>query len=255
MQRNLSSVLGATVLSVAATLAVRPAAAQNNSLYAEEQRPAAVNNSLAGGQQQQPPGAPACGSRPGLTLADTSWTYQTLVDHKTYEINDIVKVTVSVKSQMTSTGTVDRKKTGYSDWKLTDWIKIFPGGNLGENGGTTGQPNYGTPEVRGDLDSKLQASGNLQTKDMMSFVISCHVVDKRPNGNLVLEGTWSVSDNEEKWEYSLAGECRADDIKDGNTIISDNIALLRIGRQEAGSVRDSYRRGWALQWLDKWQPF
>ena len=67
---------------------------------------------------------------------------------------------------MTSSGQIDRKKTGYSDWKLTDWIKIYPGWNLGENGGATGQPHYGTPEVRGDLDSKLQAQGNLQTKDI-----------------------------------------------------------------------------------------
>ena len=89
----------------------------------------------------------------------------------------------------------------------------------------------------------------------MSFVISCHIVDKRPNGNLVLEGTWSVSDNEEKWEYSLSGECRPEDIGKGNTIVSDTIADLRIIRQEAGHVRDSYRRGWMLQWLDKWQPF
>ena len=233
----------------AASLAAEPATAQNNSLYVTEQRlPPAPNNSLAGPQQQPP-------QRTGMCLADTSWTYQSLVDRKTYEVNDIVKVSVKITSQMTSTGTIDRKKTGYSDWKLTNWIKFYPGANLGENGGVSGQPNYGTPEVRGDLDSKLNAEGNLQTKDTMSFTVSCHIVDKRPNGNLVLEGTWSINDNEEKWEYSLAGECRPEDVKPDNSIISDTIADLKIIRREAGSVRDSYRRGWALQWLDKWQPF
>jgi flagellar L-ring protein FlgH len=223
------------------------AKAQNNSLYAGEQPSAGSSNNPRSPQHTLP--------RPGLTLADTSWTYQPPVDRKTYEINDIVKVTVSVKSQMSSVGKIDRKKTGFSDWKLTNWIKIYPGANLGENGGTSGQPNYGTPEVRGDIDSKLQAQGNLQTTDAMSFIISCRVVDKRPNGNLVLEGSWSVSDNEEKWEYSLAGECRADDIKSDNSIISDTIADLKVVKREAGHVRDSYRRGWALEWLDKWQPF
>ncbi len=244
MPSKLTTIL---VLTLAA-LAAGPADAQNNSLYAAaQQQPAPVNNSLAGRSAQQ--------QNAGLSLAEASWTFQSPADRKTYEVNDIVKVTVSVKSQMTSSGQIDRKKTGYSDWKLTDWIKIYPGWNLGENGGTTGQPNYGTPEVRGDLDSKLQAQGNLQTKDMMSFIISCHVVDKRPNGNLVVEGTWSVSDNEEKWEYSLSGECRPDDVGKGNTVISDTIADLRIIRKEAGHVRDSYRRGWLLEWMDKWQPF
>lgn len=247
MQRNLVSLLFLSVLAVEGSLTVHPANAQNNSLYASEQKPAAVNNSLAAGHQPQ--------QAPGMTLAETSWIYQSPQDRKTYEINDIVKVTVSVKSQMSSLGQIDRKKTGYSDWKLTDWIKIYPGLRLGENGGSTGQPPNGTPEIRGDIDSKLQAQGNLQTKDMMSFIISCSIVNKRPNGNLVLEGTWSVSDNEEKWEYSLAGECRPEDIKSDNSLISDTIAHLAIIRKEAGHVRDSYRRGWALQWLDKWQPF
>ena len=250
MPHNHTSILVLFILAAAALLAAERASAQNNSLFVTEQRlPPAPNNSLVG-QQQHPPQ-----QHTGMSLADSSWTYQSLVDRKTYEINDIVRVTVKVTSQMTSTGTIDRKKTGYSDWKLTDWIKFYPGANLGENGGTSGQPNYGTPEIRGDLDSKLNAEGDLQTKDTMSFTVSCHIVDKRPNGNLVLEGMWSINDNEEKWEYSLAGECRPEDVKPDNSIISDTIADLKIDRREAGSVRDSYRRGWALQWLDKWQPF
>ncbi len=249
MSNKHSAILTLLFAAAALLLAAERATAQNNSLYVTEQRlPPAPNNSLAGPQQQPP-------QRVGMSLADSSWIYQSLVDRKTYEVNDIVRVTVKVSSQMTSTGTIDRKKTGYSDWKLTDWIKFFPGVNLGENGGTSGQPNYGTPEIRGDLDSKLNAQGNLQTKDTMSFTVSCHIVDKRPNGNLVVEGMWSINDNEEKWEYSLAGECRPEDVKPDNSIISDTIADLKIIRREAGSVRDSYRRGWVLQWLDKWQPF
>jgi flagellar L-ring protein precursor FlgH len=248
MQRNITFILIlANVAAVA--LAASTASAQNNSLYAASQQlPPAPNNSLAGPQQQQ-------SHQVGMTLADSSWTYQSLVDRKTFDINDIVKVSVKVNSTLTSSGKIDRKKTGYSDWKLTDWIKFYPGVNLGENGGTGGQPPYGTPEVRGDLDSKLNAQGDLQTRDSMTFTISCHIVDRRPNGNLVIEGTWSVSDNEEKWEYSLSGECRPEDVKPDNSIISDTIADLKVIRREAGHVRDSYRRGWALEWLDKWQPF
>ena len=114
-----------------------------------------------------------------MTLADASWTYQAPAEPKIAQLNDIVKVTVSVKSQMTSQGTIDRKKLGHGDLKLTSWIKFY-GGNLGENGGTNGQPPYGTPEIRGDIDNQLQAKGNLQTQDKLSFMISCRIVDKRP---------------------------------------------------------------------------
>jgi len=255
MKRNIISISVLFCLLASAVFAAADrASAQNNSLFSAQ--PVAVNNSLVAAQQQpQQQSQQQPQQQQGMTLADASWTYQTPTDRKPIQVNDIVKVSVSVKSQMTSTGTIDRKKTGYSDWKLTDWIKIYQGGSLGTVGGSNGQSPYGAPEIRGDLDSQMQAHGNLQTADKLSFVISCHIVDKRPNGNLVLEGNWSVSDNDDKWEYSLSGECRAEDIKDGNTIVSDTIADLRIIKREAGDVRDSYRRGWALQWLDKWQPF
>ena len=190
-----------------------------------------------------------------MTLAETSWIYQSPQDRKTYEINDIVKVTVSVKSQMSSLGQIDRKKTGYSDWKLTDWIKIYPGLRLGENGGSTGQPPNGTPEIRGDIDSKLQAQGNLQTKDMMSFVISCQhrrqAAQRQPRAGRHLER------QRQRGKVGILARRR---VPSGGHQVGQldhqrHDCRTWQSSAEAGHVRDSYRRGWALQWLDKWQPF
>lgn len=247
MKLHFSRIASLSVLVVGVMLGgAGRAAAQNNSLFAAEQQRAATPPAET--LRTATPAAET--SQPSMTLAETSWTYQPAVDiKKIAQLNDIVKVTVSVKSQMTSQGTIDRKKLGHGDLKLTSWIKFY-GGNLGEDGNT-----YGTPEVRGDIDNQLQANGNLQTADKLSFVISCRIVDKRPNGNCVLEGTWNVSNNEEHWEYSLSGEVRPEDIKPDNSVVSDTIADLKIIKREAGHVRDSYRRGWALEWMDKWMPF
>jgi flagellar L-ring protein precursor FlgH len=89
----------------------------------------------------------------------------------------------------------------------------------------------------------------------MKFRISCRVVDIRPNGNLVIEGRRTVHNNSEVWEQSLTGEVRPKDVLPNNTVLSENVAELRIDKREAGHVRDGYRRGWLLKWLDKWQPF
>ena len=40
-----------------------------------------------------------------------------------------------------------------------------------------------------------------------------------------------------------------------NTVISEKVAELSIDKREEGMARDGYRRGWLLQWLDKYQPF
>jgi flagellar L-ring protein precursor FlgH len=244
--------LGVAVMLVGAG----PAAAQNNSLLAAEQQRTATPSAEPSRAPALPfeptrvSATPADAARPSMSLADTSWTYWAPTDSKKLaQVNDIVKVSVSIKSTMTSTGKIDRKKQGHGDLKLTSWLKFY-GGNLGENGNS-----YGTPEIRGDVDNQLQAQGDLETADKLLFVISCRIVDKRPNGNCVLEGTWSVRNNEENWEYSLSGEVRPEDIKPDNSVVSDTIADLKVIKREAGHVRDSYRRGWALEWLDKWQPF
>ena len=254
MKRHFTRIAFLSALAVGVVLdGAGRAAAQNNSLYAAERQRApttpAETSQAPASETSQAAAPPAATSQAGMSLAETSWTYQAPAEPKTARLHDIVKVTVSVKSSMTSQGKIDRSKQGFGDLKLTSWLKFY-GGNLGEDNAA-----YGTPEIRGDVNNSLQAKGDLQTQDKMSFTISCQIVDKRPNGNCVLEGTWSVSDNEEKWEYSLSGEIRPEDIKEGNTVVSDTIAGLKIIRKESGHVRDSYRRGWALEWLDKWQPF
>ena len=61
--------------------------------------------------------------------------------------------------------------------------------------------------------------------------------------------------NEEIWEQSLSGIVRRDDVLPNNTVLSEDIAELRIMKREVGSVRDGYRRGWFLRILDRYQPF
>jgi len=81
------------------------------------------------------------------------------------------------------------------------------------------------------------------------------LVDKRPNALLVVEGRRTITNNHEVWEQSLTGVVRPEDVLPNNSVLSENVAELRITKREAGHVRDGYRRGWMLQWLDKYQPF
>ena len=184
-----------------------------------------------------------------LTLNENSWTYQPPEQPRTLKLHDLVTVVVSEKSSIMSDGKIDRKKKGYQDWLLSAWIKMY-NGNLGEDAQANGQPH-----IRGEIDNKLQAEGNLQVQDSLSFSIACSIVDIRPNGNIVLEGHSTIKSNEEVWDYSVSGETRADAIKPNNTVVSQDVANMQIVKKETGHVRDSYRRGWALEFLDKWQPF
>jgi flagellar L-ring protein precursor FlgH len=220
------------VLVLTALLAER-ASAQNSSLFraAQPGQPAAA-------QPAQP-----------LTITNHSWTAEPAAEPKTVRINDLLTVIVSEKSTMTSKGKMDRQKMASGDLSLTGWFKFY-GANLGADG----QPN-GTPQISGQANNQMQSKGDLQTNDTLTFHIACRIADIRPNGNLVLEGRRTIDNNEENWDYSLSGEIRPDAVLPNHTVLSDSVADLRIIKRETGHVRDSYRQGWLLRWLDKWEPF
>ena len=187
-------------------------------------------------------------TRAPMTLQDCSWTFTNPEEPKTVKLQHLVTVLVKQSATMLS-DEIDRQKQGLQDWALPNWIKFY-GGKLGADGRL-----YGEPHIQGTVNNKLQAEGKLQTKDSLQFSITCHVVDIRPKSTWRSKATTRSRSTRKAGKCSLSGEIRPEAIKPNNTVQSEEVAELRIDRRQTGSVRDSYRRGWALQWLDHWQPF
>ena len=184
-----------------------------------------------------------------MTMVKYSWTYQQPVEPHPIRLHDIITVQVNETSTVNSEGQMDRKKKGYGDLTLPNWI-LLKGLSVVPDPQTAG-----SPHIRGEVDNKLQSQAVFETKDAMKLQIACNIVDIRPNGNLVIEGRRTIKNNEDTWEYSLGGEIRAEDVLPNNTVLSQNVSNMRLVKREEGHVRDGYRRGWFLQWLDKYQPF
>ncbi|MFZ5830403.1 MAG: flagellar basal body L-ring protein FlgH [Planctomycetota bacterium] len=199
----------------------------------------AQNSSLYGNPQTRQP----------LMLADVSWTYQKPIEPQPIKPHDLVTVIINEQSVVISEGEMDRKKKAHGDLILKDWI-FLKGLNVFPNPQVSGDPH-----IRGEIDNKLRAEAQLETRDSMKFRMACEVVDIRPNGVLVIEGRRTIQNNEEVWEYALTGDIRPEDILPNNTVQSENVANLRLNKRELGHVRDGYRRGWMLLWLDHVQPF
>ncbi len=186
---------------------------------------------------------------PRLRLYTDSWTAERPVEARQVRLHDLVTVIVSEQSVVTSEGEMDRKKKAEGSMTLEDWILLR---------GLTAIPDPqsgGDPTISGKMENKLRSEAELETRDAMKFRIACTVVDIRPNGNLVLEGHRTIKNNNDTWEYALTGEIRPEDVLPNNTVLSENVAYLRIDKRESGHVRDGYRRGWLLRFLDTWQPF
>jgi flagellar L-ring protein precursor FlgH len=184
-----------------------------------------------------------------LTLSEYSWYFMAQEPPKEIRLHDLVTVVVNQSSQMISEGDVQRMQRGRYDAVLSDWVRLS-GLALKK------APQLdGDPAIKASLNSQLQTNMDLITRSSLRFRITAEVVDIRPNGNLVVEAHQTVRDNNEWWEASLSGICRREDILPDNTVLSENVAELRIDKREAGPVRDAYKRGWLLRWIDYVRPF
>lgn len=208
-----------------ACAAVGPAAAQSASLW----------------------GAPD--TRAPLTLHTGSWSYIETEAPREIRIHDIITVVVNERSQIVSDAEMDRRKQSNIQAQLLEWVEL---------NGLSLQlaPQYrGEPAVEAILNNQYRAQGNLEYRDAMKFYIAAEVVDIRPNGNLVLEAHRQVKWNSEVWDSSLTGIVRPQDVKPDNTVMSEDIAELLVNMRESGQVRDSYKRGWFMKFMDQVRPF
>lgn len=188
----------------------------------------------------------------GATLQNSSFIYQPLPPEslaRPLEKEGIVTVLVDYRSVMQSEGSGELTKIGAFNAVLTDWLafdgkSIFPA-----------PQNRGDPAVAGTLNSQMRSDSSIEQRESLTFPIACKVVDIRPNGNLVLEGTRSITVNEETWVTYLIGTAPREQIGLDRTIRDTAIADLKIKKYEEGAVRDGYARGWLGRWYGRYKAF
>jgi flagellar L-ring protein precursor FlgH len=129
------------------------------------------------------------------------------------------------------------------------------------NAGTSGlgspmQPNF---EVQGQTGNTLQTQVQAFT-----FQMSAQVIDRLPNGNLVIEGVQTLGNSRDKVYITLRGIIRPIDIRADmtatpgnflNTISVDKIADARIEIIPEGENSENARRGWLRRLDEKISPY
>ncbi|MEZ5277748.1 MAG: flagellar basal body L-ring protein FlgH [Opitutaceae bacterium] len=108
-----------------------------------------------------------------------------------------------------------------------------------------------------DLGGSNDFSGGGQISNSQSIVAraAVTVIDRLPNGNLVIEGSRLVSFSGEKQYAILRGVVRPQDIANGNNVLSSSIADARVEFISQGAISESQRKGWWTRFYDAINPF
>jgi flagellar L-ring protein precursor FlgH len=175
-----------------------------------------------------------------LTLKQASLTFVEAPKPKTYEVHDIVTIIISESSSQSSQQVLDAKK----DAALRAAVNKFPDIALLLQANLT---NTSASEPIGSVDlvghSNFKGDGKFTRTDKFTDRIAATVIDVKPNGNLVLEARKSVGQDNEVRTVVLSGTCRREDVTDGNTVLSSQLADMTVLAHAEGDSKDTASKG------------
>ncbi|HUU84330.1 MAG TPA: flagellar basal body L-ring protein FlgH [Phycisphaerae bacterium] len=167
---------------------------------------------------------------------------------KKFKVHDIVTIIVRQQKKFEADSELETKKDFDIKSELEAFFKPIDGG-LGATTFYRGKPN-----VDYKFGLGLKTEGDNTREDLFVTRISGTIVDIKPNGNLVIEAVSRVQHDEEIARVTLTGQCRSTDLTPDNTVLSTQLAGLRIDVQNEGAIKDAATRGWIPQLLDFLKP-
>lgn len=101
----------------------------------------------------------------------------------------------------------------------------------------------------------FDGGGDITDTQKLTASMAVQVVDRLPNGNLVIEGIRQVGFSKERQFASLRGIIRPYDISLNNSVSSTAVADARIDVVSEGQLTSSQKKGWLLRLDEKISPY
>ncbi len=163
-------------------------------------------------------------------------------DLKAQNVGDVVTVRIVESSRGNKNASTKTEK----DSSLSTSISAF----FGMSSDTLSQAGVGA-----EATEKHDGSGSTSRSSDLTAVLTAKVIDRLPNGNLVIDGRREVIVNNETQLISLSGTVRPEDIGPGNTVLSTYISDARITYTGDGVIGDKQKAGWFVRIMDAVWPF
>ncbi len=147
-------------------------------------------------------------------------------------IGDILTVLVMESTSASNTAVVDTEKDATLNWTSPGGLKI---------------PGFG---LTGTATSEFEGEGTTTREQTITARVSVTVVDVRPNGDLVVEGSRVIDINGESEIIYLTGAINPFIIPATNTVESYRIADLQVSYKGKGVISQGTRPGFFIRFLN-----
>ena len=147
-------------------------------------------------------------------------------------IGDILTVLVVESTSASNTAVIDTEKNATINWTAPGGLKI---------------PGFG---LAGTATNSFEGEGTTSRQQTITARVSVSVVDVRPNGDLVIEGSRVIDINGESEIIYLSGSVNPFIIPATNTIESFRIADLQVSYKGKGVISEGTRPGVVIRFLN-----
>lgn len=105
-------------------------------------------------------------------------------------------------------------------------------------------------------DRNFAGKGDTSQSNSLSGSVTVSVVQRYPNGNLLVRGEKLLELNQGSEVLKLEGIVRSADISTANSISSDRVGNARVTYAGRGALADSNAQGWLSRFFNSpWMPF
>jgi flagellar L-ring protein precursor FlgH len=169
-------------------------------------------------------------------------------DFRARDINDLVTIRIVESTIATNTAKVSTERDDSGKRGLTSLLglqdRLLP---------------HSVTDSASAIDAstkeQFDSTGSNTRSETITSTLTARVVDRLPNGNLVIQANREVIVNHERQNMVLIGTIRPVDIDEANSVASTKIADLQIRYSGSGVLTENTRRGWFSRFINYVWPF
>lgn len=225
--------------------------AAHRALSPPQLRPVATPAQLTGGEQQtmpQPQPAEYEARRPSSLWQSGSRSF--FNDQRATDIGDIITVEIEIDDSAEISNSSNRQRSSQTSAGVSNFFGLEQ---------SVGQlfNNAFDPEnmIGAQADSDQNGRGAINREEKIEFTMAAVIIDRLPNGNLVVAGRQEVRINGELREITVSGIIRPEDVTANNTINQTQIAEARISYGGRGQLSAVQRPSWGQRIGDAISPW
>jgi flagellar L-ring protein FlgH len=213
--------------------------------------PVGTPAALTGGAQQTMPSYPEpVAYEPAPNSLWRSGSRSFFNDQRANRIGDILTVEIEIDDSAELSNTSNRSREASTSAGVSNFFGLEE---------TVGQLFNGAFDpanmVGGTADSEHRGTGAINREEKIELTVAAVIVDRLPNGNLVIAGRQEVRINGELRELTVSGIIRPEDVTSDNTINHTQIAEARISYGGRGSISAVQRPNWGQRLGDAITPW